>query len=64
MIRCGRCQGSSEDVVLFYLPGRWAGGQCQSCLLASEETASAFRDHFGEVRHVSDGDRGKGVPKA
>jgi hypothetical protein len=54
---CPRCGASA---VLFWLPGSWKGGICERCLTEGEDTAMAFLMHFGTVRHVSDGDAGKG----
>lgn len=65
MNRCGGCCVGSDDRVLFYLPAAWAGGLCLDCAANGAATAEAFRAHFGaEVRHVSDGDSGKGQQKS
>lgn len=51
----------AEGVVLFEFPAAWDGGLCQGC--AEHLHAAAFREHFGEVHFVTDGDAGKGQAK-
>jgi hypothetical protein len=53
---CASCR--SKGTTLFYLPGAWDGGQCESC--ARTRAPQAFSQYFGVIRHVSDGDAGSG----
>ncbi len=52
------------DDTLFYLPGKWEGGLCEPCALEDPVIGQVFREHFGVVARVSDGDAGRGVAKS
>lgn len=56
-----KCTGcGSEGILLFYLSSAWKGGVCEGCGTGDPRFSEAFRNHFGTIVRISDGDAGKG----
>lgn len=69
--QCGGC--GAENVMLFHIPGGWGWaddtldgriGLCIRCGTTDERYKDVFREHFGDIRFISDSDVGHSADKA